>query len=83
MEASVMNPPAPTTEDIFRYRYQHGTNLGSIFVLEKWLHRSMHEKGSSGSSELSAVTQYAWHCQNLDRGDLDFELARNGISLGL
>lgn len=83
MEASVMHPPAPTTEDIFRYRYQHGTNLGSIFVLEKWLHGSMHEKGSSGSSELSAVTQYAWHHQNLERSDLAFELDRNRISLGL
>lgn len=78
-----MHPPGPTTEDIFRYRYQHGTNLGSIFVLEKWLHRSMYEKGSSGSSELSAVTQYAWHRQNLERSDLDFELDRNGMSLGL
>ncbi|EED20077.1 glucan 1,3-beta-glucosidase precursor, putative [Talaromyces stipitatus ATCC 10500] len=51
------NPSPPTATDIFRYRYQHGTNLGSIFVLEKWLHPRMFEKDSKGSSEIEAVTQ--------------------------
>lgn len=41
--------------DIFRYRYQHGTNLGSIFVLEKWMFGSMYS-GSEGTSELDAVS---------------------------
>ena len=27
----------PSPLDVLRYRYQHGTNFGSIFVLEKWL----------------------------------------------
>lgn len=50
-------PPAPTSDDIFRYRYHHGTNLGSIFVLEKWLSSSMFSPNatSAQSSELEAV----------------------------
>lgn len=52
------NPAPPTATDIFRYRYQHGTNLGSIFVLEKWLHPKMFDKDSKGSSELEATKQY-------------------------
>ncbi|OKL60608.1 hypothetical protein UA08_04182 [Talaromyces atroroseus] len=57
MDSTPKDPGPPTVADIFRYRYQHGTNLGSIFVLEKWLHRSMYEKHATGSSELAAVTQ--------------------------
>ncbi|KFY12141.1 hypothetical protein V492_04082 [Pseudogymnoascus sp. VKM F-4246] len=43
-----------TQQDIFRYRYHHGTNLGSIFVLERWLFPSLFS--SPGESELAAVT---------------------------
>ena len=46
----------PTVTDLLRYRYHNGTNLGSIFVLEKWLHGSMFPKGCSGGSELNAVS---------------------------
>ena len=54
-------PPAPTPYDILRYRAHHGTNLGSIFVLERWLYPSMFPagEGNSGGSELDAVTGYA------------------------
>ena len=45
----------PSPLDVLRYRYQHGTNLGSIFVLEKWLTGSMYQDGSD-SAELAAVT---------------------------
>lgn len=32
------NTTRPTSPlDVLRYRYHHGTNLGSIFLLEKWL----------------------------------------------
>lgn len=48
----------PSTLDILRYRYHHGTNLGSIFVLEQWLHGSMFEPGVRGASELDAVNAY-------------------------
>jgi hypothetical protein len=51
------NPEPPSAIDIFRYRYQHGTNLGSIFVLEKWLHPKMFDKDVKGSGELEAVKQ--------------------------
>ncbi|KFY27770.1 hypothetical protein V493_03326 [Pseudogymnoascus sp. VKM F-4281 (FW-2241)] len=43
-----------THQDIFRYRYHHGTNLGSIFVLERWLFPSLFS--GPGESELAAVT---------------------------
>ncbi|MCJ1440122.1 MAG: Glucan 1,3-beta-glucosidase 3 [Stictis urceolatum] len=50
------NPLGPPTEnDIFRYRYQHGTNLGAIFCLERWLFGSMFEDSAPGGSELDAV----------------------------
>ena len=50
-----MGPAPPTVQDIFRYRYQHGTNLGATFVLERWLRGKMYEPGTVGSSELDAV----------------------------
>ena len=46
---------APTQQDVVRYRYQHGTNLGSVFVLEKWLTGHMYPEGAE-SAELAAVT---------------------------
>ncbi len=49
----------PTALDVLRYRTHHGTNLGSIFVLEKWLFPSMFEPTAAGDSELDAVTEYA------------------------
>ncbi|KAF2757951.1 glycoside hydrolase [Pseudovirgaria hyperparasitica] len=47
----------PINPDIFRYRYNHGTNVGSIYVLEKWLYQSMFPQGCEDgkSSELEAV----------------------------
>lgn len=45
----------PTPRDILRYRYQHGANLGSIFILEQWLFGGMYDEGVSGSSELDAI----------------------------
>ncbi|KAI9679847.1 MAG: Glucan 1,3-beta-glucosidase 3 [Caeruleum heppii] len=51
--SSVIQPPTPN--EVLRYRYHHGTNLGSIYVLEKWLSGSMFVEGSTGESELDAV----------------------------
>ncbi|RMZ66539.1 glycoside hydrolase family 5 [Pyrenophora seminiperda CCB06] len=48
----------PTTLDILRYRYHHGTNLGSVYVIERWLQPSRFLEGAQGSSELAAVR--AW-----------------------
>ncbi len=50
------HPPTPL--DVLRYRHQHGANLGSIFVLEKWLFPSMFEPTAKGDSELDAVSTY-------------------------
>jgi aryl-phospho-beta-D-glucosidase BglC (GH1 family) len=47
-----------TPLDIIRYRYHHGTNLGSIYVIERWLQPSRFPDGAEGSSELAAVK--AW-----------------------
>ena len=46
---------APSPLDVLRYRYQHGTKFGSIFVLEKWLTSSMYQDNAD-SAELAAVT---------------------------
>ncbi|KAF2824714.1 glycoside hydrolase [Ophiobolus disseminans] len=48
----------PTALDIIRYRYHHGTNLGSVYVIERWLQPSRFPEGAEGSSELAAVK--AW-----------------------
>ena len=47
--------PPPSYKDVIRYRYHHGTNLGSIFVLERWLTPGMFHSDTKGSSELAAV----------------------------
>ncbi|KAF2850162.1 glycoside hydrolase family 5 protein [Plenodomus tracheiphilus IPT5] len=48
----------PTPLDILRYRYHHGTNLGSVYVIERWLQPSRFPDGAEGSSEFAAVK--AW-----------------------
>ncbi|KAF3038361.1 Glucan 1,3-beta-glucosidase 3 [Didymella heteroderae] len=55
----------PAELDILRYRYHHGTNLGSVYVIERWLQSSRFPEGAEGSSELAAVT--AW----VDREGID------------
>lgn len=61
-QPSRISPPTP--QDVLRYRYHHGTNLGSVFVLEKWLHPSMFPPSCPGNSELSAIDfclkQWGW-----------------------
>jgi len=58
-DAPIQDSPAtiqpPTIADVTRYRYQHGTNLGTIFVLEKWLTGCMFHPEADGKSELAAV----------------------------
>ena len=48
----------PTVCEINRYRTHHGTNIGSVFVLERWLFPGMFLDSAEGGSELSAVS--AW-----------------------
>jgi len=52
------SPQSPTPLSILRHRLHHGTNLGSIYVLEKWLFPHMFESSATGDSELDAVTAY-------------------------
>jgi hypothetical protein len=56
MTVSHLRPPSP--HDIFRYRYQHGTNLGGIFNLEYWLYPSLHDEDTFFPSELNAILSY-------------------------
>ncbi|KAF2717490.1 glycoside hydrolase family 5 protein [Polychaeton citri CBS 116435] len=56
---SQIQPPTPA--DVDRYRYHHGTNLGSVFILEKWLTKCMFPEGASGSSELAAAQARTKH----------------------
>ncbi|KAI5801134.1 putative glucan 1,3-beta-glucosidase precursor [Geopyxis carbonaria] len=51
----------PTIAELNRYRLHHGTNLGSIFVLERWIFPSMFLDSTSGRSELSAVSEHIKH----------------------
>lgn len=46
----------PTADDVFRYRYHYGVNLGGIFVLDKRLFPSIFNASTNGDSELDAVT---------------------------
>jgi len=47
-----------STADIMRYRYHYGANLGSIFVLEKWLFSSAYPSDAPAdqTSELACVS---------------------------
>jgi aryl-phospho-beta-D-glucosidase BglC (GH1 family) len=49
---------APSSTDVYRYRYHHGANCGSIFILERWLTGSMFHDKTDGSSELAAVEKW-------------------------
>lgn len=57
---SFSQPTRPSPKDIIRYRYQHGTNLGSIFILEQWLFGSMYDEGVKSSSELDAIVTWVF-----------------------
>ncbi|CAK4032617.1 glycoside hydrolase family 5 [Lecanosticta acicola] len=48
----------PTSSDVFKYRYHHGVNLGSIFILERWLTGCMFNDKSQGTSELASVESW-------------------------
>jgi len=50
----------PSEDEILRFRYHHGVDCGSLFVLEKWLTPSMYAQGAN-SSELAAVTAAISH----------------------
>ncbi|KAG8534079.1 uncharacterized protein KY384_000922 [Bacidia gigantensis] len=48
--------PPPSSTDILTHRTHHGTNLGGIFVLEKWLFPSLFPGPTNRSSELDFLT---------------------------
>jgi hypothetical protein len=72
--------PEPTALDILRYRYHHGTNLGSIFVLQRMFCPSIFEKVAEGTNELDAVKSWMY-AEGLTKTRQRFELFwKNAIS---
>ncbi|KAK5136408.1 hypothetical protein LTR08_003534 [Meristemomyces frigidus] len=69
-QPSSLQPPTPA--DVTRYRYHHGTNLGSVFILEKWLTNHMFPPGAPGSSELAAAEAWVKN-EGLDAARARFE----------
>ena len=53
------NIQPPTPADVDRYRYHHGTNIGSVFAIERWLTGSRFPDGAEGSSEKAAAETLA------------------------
>lgn len=47
---------APNDRTIFQSRNNHGPNIGSMFLLEKWLTPGMFPDSAKGDAELDAVT---------------------------
>nr|POE56219.1 glucan 1,3-beta-glucosidase 3 [Quercus suber] len=72
LQASANQIQSVSSADVLRYRYHHGANLGSIFVLEKWLTGSMFVAGAKGTSELAAV-QAAVAAEGMDGARARFE----------
>ncbi|KAF2484249.1 glycoside hydrolase superfamily [Neohortaea acidophila] len=62
----------PTLVDVMRYRLHHGANLGSVFVLERWLTPSMFPSNAIGQSELCAAEAWA-KLESLSRTKERFE----------
>ena len=72
MAASQPATQPPTATDVTRYRYHHGTNLGSVFVLERWLSGSMFDNSTTGTSELAAVESWV-KLEGLEKARARFE----------
>ncbi|CCF57046.1 hypothetical protein KAFR_0C00510 [Kazachstania africana CBS 2517] len=59
---AALEPSIPSTSSeidqktIYRYRYNYGVNLGSLFVLEPWIYNTMFEEG--GNDEFHAISNY-------------------------
>lgn len=50
---------APTERQIYQNRFNHGPNLGGMFVLEKWISGDSFYPNESKSSELDAVKAFS------------------------
>ncbi|OQO03206.1 hypothetical protein B0A48_11461 [Cryoendolithus antarcticus] len=62
----------PTKQDVDRYRYHHGTNIGTLFILEKWLTGSVFPDNANGSAELAAAQGWVKQ-EGLDKARQRFE----------
>lgn len=57
LNSTMSNPPTPlgTSRDVYRYRKQRGVNLGSWFVLEKWITPHPFRNAGNGESDLQVA----------------------------
>jgi aryl-phospho-beta-D-glucosidase BglC (GH1 family) len=62
----------PSYAEVYRYRYHHGTNIGTVFILEKWLTGSMFPEHANGSAELAAAEGWVKQ-EGLDKARERFE----------
>jgi hypothetical protein len=71
--------PDPTLLECIRYRYHYGVNVGSIYVVERWLTESAFPPNTPAgqSSELAAVTANA-NTFGLDATQKAFEARWSG-----
>lgn len=53
VEVKIPNSSQIDKKDIYKYRYNYGVNLGSLFVLENWIYDDLFDKG--GDTEYDAV----------------------------
>jgi aryl-phospho-beta-D-glucosidase BglC (GH1 family) len=57
--APASSPGKPTIRQIYQNRYNHGPNIGGMFVLEKWISGDNIYAGAQKGSELDAVDSFA------------------------
>lgn len=60
VEKSSVPPPSIEAVDkktIYRNRYNYGVNLGSLFVLEKWIYNDLFDNVNSNNNEYDVISQ--------------------------
>lgn len=62
----------PSVDDIFRYRYQHGTNVGPIFMHGPWLDNNAFETDLNSTRELEEIKR-SIETKGLDETRSDWE----------
>jgi hypothetical protein len=59
----------PSVDDIFRYRYQHGTNVGPIFMHGPWLDNNAFETDLNSTRELEEIKRLVADDSSFSRFD--------------
>ena len=72
MPETSFNMQSPSQADVNRYQFHYGANLGSTFILERWLTPCMFHESAKGSSELAAVESWV-KVESLEKARERFE----------